>query len=167
MATVDVMIPAYNAAGTVRETLESVQAQTFTDWRLVIVNDGSTDATGDILAEMAAKDPRIEVYTHANKGIVDSLNVGLSLCTADIIARLDADDLCYPHRLQFQLDYLKHNPDVIGVGAGVLTSMTGTSPLEVSPLSGRRMTPTRGSCPRGSPILSIRSSPCGVRRWKR
>ncbi len=119
MATVDLLIPAYNAASTVRETVDSVQRQTMTDWRMVIINDGSTDATGQMLAEMAAKDPRIHVHTQANRGVVDSLNVGLGLCTADIIARLDADDLCYPNRLQFQLDYLNAHPDVIGVGAGV------------------------------------------------
>lgn len=119
MAKVDVLIPAYNAADTVGETIESVQAQTFTDWRMVILNDGSTDATGEILQNMAAKDERIHVHTQTNRGIVESLNVGLGLCQADIIARLDADDLCYPNRLQYQLDYLAANPDVIGIGAGV------------------------------------------------
>lgn len=119
MAKVDVLIPAYNAADTVRETIESLQAQTFTDWRLVFLNDGSTDATGAILDEMAAGDPRIEVTHQDNRGIVESLNIGLKLCTADIIARLDADDLCYPNRLQFQLDYLAAHPDTIGIGAGV------------------------------------------------
>jgi len=119
MAKVDVLIPAYNAADTIRESIESVQAQTLTDWRIVIVNDGSTDATGQILAEMAAKDPRIHIHTQANGGIVEAMNAGLRLCTAEFIARFDADDICYSNRFQFQIDYLIANPDVIGIGAGV------------------------------------------------
>lgn len=119
MAKVDLLIPAYNGADTVRETIESVQAQTLTDWRMVIVDDGSTDATGAILAEMAAADPRIHVHTKTNGGIVEALNSGLALCTAETVARLDADDLCYPNRLRYQVDYLDAHPDTIGIGAGV------------------------------------------------
>lgn len=119
MAKVDVLIPAYNAADTIRQSIESVQAQTLINWRIVIVNDGSTDDTGQILAEIAAKDARIHVHSQPNGGIVDAMNAGLGLCNAEFVARFDADDICYPERFEFQIDYLTANSDVIGIGAGV------------------------------------------------
>lgn len=117
MAAVDVLIPVYNAGKTVRRTLESVRSQTMTDFRVILVDDGSTDDSPAILAEMAALDPRIEVHRQPNGGIVDALNAGLRRCTAEYIARIDADDLCFPNRFEVQLDYLRANPAVVAVGA--------------------------------------------------
>lgn len=117
MAAVDVLIPVYNAGKTVRQTLDSVRSQTMADFRVIVIDDGSTDNSAAVLAEMAARDSRIEVHRQPNSGIVDALNVGLRRCTAEFIARLDGDDLCFPNRLEVQLDYLRGHPGVVAVGA--------------------------------------------------
>ncbi|MGI4798685.1 MAG: glycosyltransferase family 2 protein, partial [Janthinobacterium lividum] len=95
-ATVDVLIPVYNGASTVESAIGSIQAQTIQDIRIIVVDDGSTDATAFILDRMAKADRRIVPVRRANGGIVDALNAGLAICTADLIARHDADDLAVP-----------------------------------------------------------------------
>lgn len=120
MAAVDVLIPAYNAEATLRETLDSVLAQTFTYFRIVLVDDGSSDATPAIAAEYAQRDPRIHVISQANGGVVDALNAGLKYCNAEFLARLDSDDVARPGRLAAQLAYLESHPDCVAVGSGVI-----------------------------------------------
>src|ERR1700736_3109855 len=93
---VDVLIPVYNGAPTVRESLNSIRAQTIRDIRIVVIDDGSTDATVEILAELAREDPRIVTIRKPNGGIVDALNLGLQHCRAEFLARFDADDIAYP-----------------------------------------------------------------------
>ncbi len=119
MPQVDVLIPAYNAQSTIREAVETIQHQTLGDLRIFIVNDGSTDATASILADMAANDDRIVVLSKPNGGIVDALNDGLAICDAEFIARHDADDIAYPERLAVQISYLREHPEVAAVGAAV------------------------------------------------
>jgi glycosyltransferase involved in cell wall biosynthesis len=119
MPQVDVLIPAYNAQGTIREAVESIQRQTFHDMRIVIVDDGSTDNTAALLRDMAADDNRIFVLTKQNGGIVDALNDGLAICNAEFIARHDADDIAYPDRFAVQIAYLRAHPEVAAVGAAV------------------------------------------------
>lgn len=114
-ARVDVLIPAYNAAATIAESVGSIQRQTVRDIRIVVVNDGSTDATGSILAGLASQDARIEVVTRPNGGIVEALNSGLAVCTSELIARHDADDLAFPDRLDVQCRFLDAHPDCVAV----------------------------------------------------
>lgn len=116
---VDVLIPVYNAARTVRSAIESICAQTVTDIVIHVVDDGSTDGTADILSALAATDDRIVIHRKPNGGIVDALNYGLTFCTADFVARHDADDLAYPNRFAVQLDWLERHPDIVAVGAAV------------------------------------------------
>jgi glycosyltransferase involved in cell wall biosynthesis len=119
MPQVDVLIPAYNAQATIRDAIESIQRQTFSDIRIVIIDDGSTDNTASLLRDMAAGDSRIFVLSKQNSGIVDALNDGLAICNAEFIARHDADDLAYPDRLAVQIAYLRAHPEVAAVGAAV------------------------------------------------
>jgi GT2 family glycosyltransferase len=112
---VDVLIPVYNAEATVEFAVASIQAQTIRDIRIIVVDDGSTDGSGDILARLADADQRVQVVRQPNGGIVDALNRGLALCTAPFIARHDADDLAAPDRFAQQLDYLEAYPDCIAV----------------------------------------------------
>lgn len=118
-ARIDVLIPAYNAEKTLVTALRSIQDQTVRDIRLIVVNDGSTDRTGEILREIAAADPRVVAIDTPNRGIVGALNLALAQATAPIIARHDADDLAFPDRFSRQLAYLDQHPDCIAVGGDV------------------------------------------------
>jgi glycosyltransferase involved in cell wall biosynthesis len=116
---VDVVVSVFNGARTVESAVSSIQGQTLRDIRIIVVNDGSTDATKTILERLAAADPRIVVINKENGGIVDAANAGLAVCTAEIIARLDADDLATADRLEKQLLYLKENPDCAAVSGAI------------------------------------------------
>jgi len=120
MAVIDVLVTAYNAEATLREALDSLLAQTYRDIRIVVLDDGSTDATPQILAEYSGREARIFVVTRTNGGIVEALNTGLSHCTAEYFARLDSDDVALPERLEKQLAYLQAHPDCAAVGAEVI-----------------------------------------------
>lgn len=110
-----VLMPAYNAAPFLRQAVDSVLAQTFTDFEFLIVNDGSTDDTGAILESY--NDPRIRIHHQENKGVIGALNAGLLLARGRYIARFDADDVCYPQRLQVQHDYLISHPECVLLGS--------------------------------------------------
>lgn len=119
MAAVDVLIPVYNAAATLDASLASLAAQTLTDIRILVVDDGSTDDSPALLAAWAARDPRFEIVRQDNGGVVRALNAGLAIADAPLLARLDADDIAFPERLALQKDYLDANADCIAVGCGV------------------------------------------------
>jgi glycosyltransferase involved in cell wall biosynthesis len=120
MTQIDVLISAYNAGATIDVAMASMVGQTFTDFRIVVVDDGSTDDTAKRLADWAARDPRVvPLFLPENRGIVDAVNHGLSYCEAEFIARFDADDISFPSRLQNQLDFLRSNPGHAAVGARV------------------------------------------------
>lgn len=112
---VTVLMPAYNAASYIREAIDSVLGQTFTDFELLIINDGSTDDTLEIINSY--NDDRIRVHTQDNQGVIGALNKGLALATCELIARFDADDVCYPNRLSEQYEFMKSNPDYVLIGS--------------------------------------------------
>jgi glycosyltransferase involved in cell wall biosynthesis len=116
---VDVLLPVFNGATTITEAIESLQQQTFTSFRIIVVDDGSTDRTPEVLAALTARDSRITVLTQPNGGIVDALNAGLRLCRAEFIARQDADDISDPSRLEMELDYFRSHPDCVAVSGAV------------------------------------------------
>lgn len=113
--SITVLMPAYNAGPYIREAIDSVLAQSYKDFELLIINDGSTDNTAEILAGYT--DPRIKVVHQENMGLVKTLNKGMSLATGKYVARFDADDVCYPERLEEQLTFLKDNPDYVLIGS--------------------------------------------------
>jgi hypothetical protein len=107
--TISVLIPAYNAERYVLQSVQSVLAQTYEDFELIVVNDASADRTPEILS--AINDKRLLVLTNPrNLGIVGSLNRAISEASGRYIARLDADDLCMPTRFAKQVALLDHNP---------------------------------------------------------
>jgi glycosyltransferase involved in cell wall biosynthesis len=112
---VDVLIPVFNGSKTVRKAIETIQRQSVEDLRIFVVDDGSTDATPEILREIARTDPRVHVLTKENSGIVDALNLGLDHCRAEFVARHDADDLAYPTRFADQIRYLDAHPECVAV----------------------------------------------------
>ncbi|MFB2836318.1 glycosyltransferase family 2 protein [Floridanema evergladense] len=108
MPLISVIIPLYNSEKTIRETLESVLQQTFSDFEIIAVNDDSKDSTLDILATI--KDPRLKVFSYPNRGLTVNRNRGLALAQGEFIAFLDHDDLWTADKLELQLKALQENP---------------------------------------------------------
>lgn len=125
MERVTVIMSALNDSSTVADAVESIRGQSYKEWRLIAVDDGSTDATGRILDEFATQDERIEVIHHAaNAGLGSSLNEALSLARGELIARMDGDDISHPERFSRQVSFLAANPEihVVGTAAELMDS---------------------------------------------
>lgn len=115
MPRVTVLMSVYNGDRYLLESIESILNQTFRDFELLIINDGSTDKTREII--LSLNDPRIRlVDNEQNIGLTQSLNKGLRLAKGDFVARQDADDLSVPERLQQQVDFLDQHPEVALLG---------------------------------------------------
>ena len=117
---VSVVMAVFNGERFVREAIESLQAQTLDAYELIVVDDGSTDATPLIVAAFAAEDDRIRLHSQTNTGYPEALNVGLRLARGEHVAILDADDLAEPGRLERHLAYLDDHPEVGVVGGSLL-----------------------------------------------
>ncbi len=104
---VSIVIPAYNVGRYLAETLDSLRAQTLTNWEAIIVNDGSTDDTLAIARRYAALDPRFRIVEQENQGISRARNAAIDISRADAIALLDGDDIWSPDKLERQLECLR------------------------------------------------------------
>lgn len=112
---ISVILPAYNAELYIKEAIDSVLAQTFTNFELIILNDGSTDKTEEII--LSYQDSRIVyVKNEQNLGLIGTLNKGMALAKGKYIARMDADDICLPERFAKQVNFLEEHPDYIICG---------------------------------------------------
>ena len=109
MPRVSVVIPAYNAAPTILETIRSVRAQTYRDFELIVIDDGSTDATLDVLA--AVGEPRLAVFSYDNGGLATARNRGTARATGELVSFVDADDLWTPDKLEAQVAALDARPE--------------------------------------------------------
>lgn len=139
---VTVLLPAYNVQGFIANCIQSILTQSFSDFELLIINDGSTDDTAAICESFS--DPRIRlIHNEGNRGITHTLNRGVSLASASLIARMDADDVAHPNRLARQVEYLNRHPQAGAVSAWVRPvdsdgrpiRYQGTSPTEPGYLS--------------------------------
>lgn len=128
-AAVSVVIPVYNAARFLRSSIDSVLAQTFTNFEIIAVDDGSTDRSRAILMDYAARDSRIRVLSRPNTGIVGALNDGIAAACGTFIARMDADDISLQNRLEEQVCYLQQHPECVAVGTDVLYTDPEGAPL--------------------------------------
>jgi glycosyltransferase involved in cell wall biosynthesis len=117
---VSVVMPVRDGERFLREALESTLAQTLADLELIVVDDGSTDATPEILAEAAQGDPRLRIQRQEPGGLSVAINAGCALAQAPLIARMDADDVMLPDRLERQVVYLDGHPDVALLGGGIV-----------------------------------------------
>ena len=117
MPKISVVVPAYNSQNTISETITSVLQQTFSDFELIVINDGSTDRTLELLSDV--KDARLKVYSYPNGGLPTARNRGIVRATGEFISFIDADDLWTPDKLELQLQALQQNPQ-----AGVAYSWT-------------------------------------------
>ena len=114
---VSVIMPAYNAALYIEEAIDSVMLQSLSNWELIIINDGSTDATADIIAEKTKKDRRIKCINQQNKRQSKARNLGISCALGKYIAFLDADDSILPDRFAKQVAFLESNKEIILCGS--------------------------------------------------
>jgi len=113
-------MPCHNAGAFLQEALDSILFQTFQDFELVVVDDGSEDDSSEVLEEFRARDSRIRVLTKPrNEGIVASLNTGLDSCRGCYVARMDADDIALPDRLARQIEAMDASPRVSALGGAV------------------------------------------------
>ncbi len=119
MPRVSVLLPARDAARTVRAAAVSILRQSLRDLELVAVDDGSRDGTRGLLEELAARDPRVRVVAGTGEGIAGALRRGLSRCDAPWVARMDADDVAAPRRLEFQVAALEADPSLAALGSRV------------------------------------------------
>ncbi|WP_136513077.1 glycosyltransferase family 2 protein [Geomonas edaphica] len=113
---VSVVLPVYNGDRFLEESLQSILRQSFTDLELIVINDGSTDGTREILERYCDRDPRLRVWHQENRGLSRSLNVGLELARGRYLARQDADDVSLPERIAKQVAFLDAHPDYCMVG---------------------------------------------------
>lgn len=117
---ISVVLPVYNAEKYVREAVESVLAQTFSNFELIVINDGSTDRSGSILRDLAAVDRRVVLVDRPNGGLVSALNEGIKLARAGLIARMDADDIVMPDRFAEQYRRMSDAPELGAIGSFIL-----------------------------------------------
>lgn len=105
-------MPARNAAATLPAAVASIRAQTWADWELIVVDDGSSDATPHILTTLAREERRLVLVRQSHAGIVAALNAGLACARGRFIARMDADDRSHPDRLREQLNFLERHAEI-------------------------------------------------------
>jgi glycosyltransferase involved in cell wall biosynthesis len=120
---VSVVLPFYNAAGRLEAAIQSILAQTFRDFELILVDDGSSDASREIARRLAGKDARIRLIPAAHGGIVSALQAGCAEAGGEVLVRMDADDMAYPERIETQFAYLDAHPETALCGCRV--RMTG------------------------------------------
>ncbi len=127
MPRVSVVMSVFNAGDFLREAVDSVLAQSFSDFEFIIIDDGSTD--GSLAVLQSFTDPRIKLFPQPNRGLIASLNRGIEESTGQLIARMDCDDRCEPNRFSLQVNYLDQHPEVALLGGSIATMDETGNPL--------------------------------------
>ncbi len=112
---ISIVVPTYNRATLIVESLKSIFAQSYQSWEVLIVDDGSTDNTREVLAPILASEPRVKYFYQENQGAQEARNFGISQATGDGVMFLDSDDLIHPEKIAKQVRVLKDNPALSGV----------------------------------------------------
>src|SRR5258708_1744304 len=115
--TLTVTLPVYNAMPFLPAAVESVLGQTYGEFEFLIIDDGSSDGSADYLRSL--RDPRIKLTVRENRGLGATLNELFRNSRTDYVARMDADDICEPHRLEKQMAFLGDHGDVVMLGTGI------------------------------------------------
>ncbi len=110
--SISVLLPVHNGAATIKAALDSLWSQSCGDFECIAVDDGSDDGTLEVLRQEAAREKRLRVVALPRVGLVSALQQGLAACRARWVARMDADDICLPRRLELQAAYLREHPEV-------------------------------------------------------
>ena len=113
-----VLLPVYNAAESVAQALDSVLTQSFSDFEVIVIDDGSTDGSIEVLRQY--QDPRVRLSSRENRGLAASLNEALRSTRGELVARQDADDISELDRFERQVDYLDRHPSVGLVGTNYM-----------------------------------------------
>jgi glycosyltransferase involved in cell wall biosynthesis len=118
-STLSVVLCTYNRKQLVERAIASVQRQTFVHWELMIVDDGSTDGSDQLLLAIAKSDPRITYVRQTNRGLAYSRNIGVGMARGDYVTFIDSDDEWSPRHLELRVDYLRDHPSVDALHGGV------------------------------------------------
>lgn len=118
---ITVVIPAYNTSSYISDSINSILKQTFLNWELIVVNDGSTDNTGEIVQSFLSE-RRIKYIYQQNKGVSATRNVGIRTAFSDYITFLDADDYYLPNNLERKIEFIKRNPEIDFVYSDIIRS---------------------------------------------
>ncbi|WP_410772551.1 glycosyltransferase family 2 protein [Fontibacillus sp. BL9] len=130
MPRASIIMPVYNNADFVMEAVDSMLGQTYKDFELILIDDGSTDGSASLISRIT--DYRVRrIYHQKNQGLVSTLNEGLGLATGEYIVRMDSDDISMPNRLERQVSFMDQNPD-IGLSAAAFAS-SGAERPKVNP----------------------------------
>jgi len=144
---VSVLIPAHNAHRFLECALGSVQNQTYTNVEILVVDDGSDDGTADLVRTLAADDPRIQLFRQSNQGVAAARNRALAEAQGPYVAPLDADDIWFPRKLEWQVARMQETGPATGLvyawwaGLGEDGTIVGAAGL-----------PSKGTCTTRSPI---------------
>ena len=117
LVPISVVLPVYNGERFLAEAVDSILGQTFGDFELIAVDDGSTDRSLMILRAYEARDSRVRIITRPNTGQAGALNDGVAAARSEFVARMDADDIAMPERFRLQHEFLKAHPEIGGLGA--------------------------------------------------
>jgi len=115
---VSIVMPVYNCEKYLDKSIKSILNQTFRNFEFIIINDGSTDKTGNILEKYEKADSRIHIYNSEHQGVSLSLNKGCGLAQGKYIARMDADDISLPERIAKEVEYMEAHPEIGILGTG-------------------------------------------------
>lgn len=117
---ISIILPVYNTSQYILKAVNSILQQSLTDFELILIDDGSSDGTEQLVRQLADKDSRIRLVQRSNKGLITTLNEGVALARSPLIARMDADDIAFPERLAVQYAYMNSHPDLLAVGSYVI-----------------------------------------------
>jgi len=130
---VSVVMPVYNSEVYLAASVESIIAQTFRDWELICVDDGSSDSSHAILQDYERVDSRVLVITRPNTGVTRARNDGMTVARGRYIAAMDSDDVALPDRLRLQVDYMESHPECVGLGAAIRVVGPDLMPIQDEP----------------------------------
>jgi glycosyltransferase involved in cell wall biosynthesis len=159
---VSILLPVYNAARYLPAALKSIADQTFTDFEVIAINDGSTDEAPNVLDYFAAKDARFRVVHQTNAGLIATLNRAVERASAPLLARMDNDDIAYPDRLAKQVAFMDANPSVVVLGGAYRLIDEASRPIRtmVPPTDHATITEQclAGTLPLCHPLVMMRSA---------
>src|SRR5207237_7493623 len=116
---VSVLLPVWNGEAFLEQAMESILRQTLSSFELIVIDDGSTDRTAAIADEFASRDDRVRVLRRPHEGLSATLNAGIAAARGEYVARMDADDISVPDRLQKQVAYLDAHPGSVALGTWI------------------------------------------------